>query len=93
MHVSIETIGSYVDIAGVAIMLIGLIAATLRFAFAFRSGDAAFSPYRRDIGRAILLGLEVLVAGDIIKTVGHRADPAQRRRPRRRGSDPNGPQL
>lgn len=32
-------------------------------------GDAAFATYRQDIGRAILLGLEFLVAGDIIRTV------------------------
>jgi len=29
----------------------------------------AYSMYRQDLGRAILLGLEFLVAGDIIRTV------------------------
>ena len=28
-----------------------------------------YSSYRQDIGRAILLGLEFLIAGDIIRTV------------------------
>jgi hypothetical protein len=31
--------------------------------------DAAYVRYRRALGRAILLGLEFLVAGDIIRTV------------------------
>ena len=31
--------------------------------------DAAYRGYRRSLGRAILLGLEFLVAGDIIYTV------------------------
>ena len=29
----------------------------------------AYAPYRQSLGRAILLGLEFLVAGDIIRTV------------------------
>jgi uncharacterized membrane protein len=33
------------------------------------SGDEVFRAYRRRLGRAILLGLEVLVAADIIRTV------------------------
>jgi uncharacterized membrane protein len=48
----------------------GLVIATARYAVLRR--DAAGSPYQRyrqDLGRAILLGLEVLVAADIVRTV------------------------
>ena len=38
------------------------------FAAAHNTGNY-YSSYRQDIGRAILLGLEFLIAGDIIRTV------------------------
>ncbi len=66
----IEIAGTGAEIAGVALIIGGLAIATVRYA-AFRR-DAAGSPYRRyrqDLGRAILLGLEVLVAADIVRTV------------------------
>jgi len=65
----IETIGAAIDIAGVILIIIGLLIATGRYLLIFRSGPDAYTGYRQDIGRAILLGLEVLVAADIIRTV------------------------
>jgi uncharacterized membrane protein len=65
----IELFGKIVDGAGVAAIVIGAIAATL---FALRhlvQRRPAYSPYRRFLGRSILLGLELLVAADIIRTV------------------------
>jgi uncharacterized membrane protein len=49
---------------------IGALIATIRFLFQ-RRGEASilFRLYRQDMGRAILLGFEFLVAGDIIHTV------------------------
>jgi uncharacterized membrane protein len=32
-------------------------------------GGNTYGPFRRDLGRAIILGLEFLIAGDIIRTV------------------------
>ena len=71
----IEIVGTVVETAGVAIMVIGATIATVRFLFR-RHGDtvSAYRLCRQDIGRAILLGLEFLVAGDIIDTVV--VDPA-----------------
>lgn len=66
----IESIGMVIDLAGVGAIVIGAIAATviaLR-GLARRSG-AVYVPFRRSLGRSILLGLELLVAADIIKTV------------------------
>ncbi len=67
-----EQIGQGVDAAGVAVMVLGLVLATLYFLNNRRRGVApleAYQGYRQGIGRAILLGLEILVAADIIRTV------------------------
>lgn len=68
---TIETIGKSVDVGGILIIVVGAVAASVRFgvgAFGSRSSDA-YRLYRLTLGRAILLGLEFLVAGDIIRTV------------------------
>ena len=67
----IETIGAALDVAGVILITFGLLIATSRYLSA-HFGSAEIDTFRRlrqDIGRAILLGLEVLVAADIIRTV------------------------
>jgi uncharacterized membrane protein len=66
----IELAGSAAEIAGVVLILGGFVVAAVRYVMMRARTDS--TPYRRlrqDIGRAILLGLEVLVAGDIIRTV------------------------
>ena len=66
----IEFVGTAVDTAGVSVMVIGAIIAAARFLLKSQA-DAlnAYRVCRQDLGRAILLGLEFLVAGDIIRTV------------------------
>ena len=65
-----EIIGTAVDGVGVFIVAAGAIVATVRL-LQHRLHDTGnyYSSYRQDIGRAILLGLEFLIAGDIIRTV------------------------
>lgn len=70
----VETLGSAIDLAGVILIIAGLLIATGRYLRALKNADS-YTTYRQDIGRAILLGLEVLVAGDIIKTVAVRPTP------------------
>lgn len=66
----IEAAGQVVEGAGVLVIIAGLAIATGRFALAKSHGTHdKFRQYRQDLGRAILLGLEFLVAGDIIRTV------------------------
>ncbi|WP_336085760.1 DUF1622 domain-containing protein [Nocardia sp. SSK8] len=66
----IETAGKALDGAGVAAIVVGALVATVRFALSWRGNfEPAYSTYRRGLGRAILLGLEFLVAADIIRTV------------------------
>jgi uncharacterized membrane protein len=65
-----EVVGTSVDGVGVFIVAGGMIVATVRLAArrAHETGNY-YSLYRQDVGRAILLGLEFLIAGDIIRTV------------------------
>jgi uncharacterized membrane protein len=67
---TIETVGRVIDAAGVAAMVIGaLIGAGLAVAGLARRREGVYRDYRRFLGRSILLGLELLVAADIIRTV------------------------
>lgn len=70
---TVEAVGQAVDIAGVAVIVSGALIATGVFAHRLsrlRSDVAVvYRLYRQNLGRAILLGLEFLVAGDIIRTV------------------------
>ncbi|WP_308517256.1 DUF1622 domain-containing protein [Sphingomonas flavescens] len=61
-----------VELTGVAIIAVGAFGTLLLFLYRFASGydrDQAVSNLRSSLGRAILLGLEFLVAADIINTV------------------------
>jgi uncharacterized membrane protein len=68
---TVEDVGAAVDVAGVAVIVGGILFATavLVHRLLTRRGEAAYRVYRQCLGRAILLGLEFLVAGDIIRTV------------------------
>ena len=67
---AIESVGKAMDAAGVATIVLGAVVAT---AMSLRgAGSPAADRYRalrQRLGRAILLGLELLVAADIIRTV------------------------
>jgi uncharacterized membrane protein len=66
----IELAGLAAEIAGVVLIIGGLVIASVRYALTHKSdGVPRYQRYRHDIGRALLLGLEVLVAADIIRTV------------------------
>lgn len=65
-------VGAGIDLAGVVVIVGGVAVATATFARRVPRRDgfaAAYRKYRRGLGQAILLGLEFLVAGDIIRTV------------------------
>lgn len=67
---SIELVGKWVDAGGVAIVVVGVLVATvLALRMLLRREHGAYESYRRWLGRSILLGLEFLVAADIIRTV------------------------
>jgi uncharacterized membrane protein len=65
-----DIVGTGVDGVGVFIVVGGALVATVRLAVCRAHGTGNYYlPYRQDVGRAILLGLEFLIAGDIIRTV------------------------
>src|SRR5687768_79692 len=66
----VEIAGAAAEIAGVALIIGGLVIGSARYVLARKAeGASRYQRYRHDLGRAILLGLEVLVAADIIQTV------------------------
>lgn len=66
----IELAGEAGDAAGVAVIVVGVVGATIVAAARLaRGGRDVYRPYRQQLGRSILLGLELLVAADIIRTV------------------------
>ncbi len=67
---TIEAVGKVLDASGVAAIVIGAVAAAVVAIAALRRRDReVYRPFRRQLGRSILLGLELLVAADIIRTV------------------------
>lgn len=66
----IETTGKAIDVIGVAVIAIGALisAASVVPLLRRRIGDP-YRAFRERLGRSILLGLEFLVAADIIRTV------------------------
>lgn len=65
-----DVVGTAIDGIGVFVIIGGTLVATARL-FIHRVHETGnyYSLYRQDVGRAILLGLEFLIAGDIIRTV------------------------
>jgi len=66
----IEKIGMTIDAAGVVVIVIGatiaFVASAVRLS---RHESDVYRRFRQQLGQTILLGLELLVAGDIIRTV------------------------
>lgn len=59
------------EVVGVAILGLGSLAALIGAGLALLRGDrlGAYASGRRDVGRAVLLGLEVLIIADIVQTI------------------------
>lgn len=56
--------------AGVVIMAIGVAVVLVRYAYdVVRRGAGSYQQLRVNLGRVILLGLEILIVGDIIRTI------------------------
>lgn len=70
---AIEVAGRLMESSGVVIIVVGAVIATIQFLRGLqREGSTRkglYREYRTGIAMAILLGLEFLVAGDIVRTV------------------------
>jgi uncharacterized membrane protein len=67
----ISMAGYGIEAFGVFVVIAGCFAATVSFVRNYRqqAEGTAYRTYRRQLGRSIILGLEFLIAGDIIRTV------------------------
>lgn len=68
---AIEAVGKAADVVGVGVIAVGVVASAAMCLRDARAQDARalYRSLRQRVGRAILLGLEILVAADIIRTV------------------------
>ena len=67
---AVELAGKSIDAAGVAVLVVGAVVAAVRAAQRARTHQpGVYRRFRQQLGRSILLGLELLVAADIIRTV------------------------
>lgn len=68
---AIARIGEFFDVLGVAVIVAAALLTALQAVAAWRrqGGEAAYTTARRTLGRGILLGLEVLIAADLLRTV------------------------
>ncbi len=64
-----EQVGLVIDAAGVLVVVAGIVMATVRLLTEVSVPLGKYKQFRQDLGRGILLGLEFLVAADIIRTV------------------------
>jgi uncharacterized membrane protein len=68
----VELIGFAFELAGVAVLAVGSLLAFVRFLvslFTVRDRSLAYRHLRVYLGRAIMIGLELLIAADIIHSV------------------------
>ncbi len=63
--------GYVIEAAGVIVIIVGIGLSAIWFAGRLRQlgSLAAYQQFRQNLARSILLGLEFLIAGDIIRTV------------------------
>ena len=67
-----ELLARGIELAGVAVIALGVVASLLIFAAQLARGGSwsgAYDDLRSNLGRGILLGLELLVGADIITTI------------------------
>ena len=65
----VEQVGLVIDAAGVLVVVVGIVVAAIRLLTKSSAPIGKYKQFRQDLGRGILLGLEFLVAADIIRTV------------------------
>jgi uncharacterized membrane protein len=69
---TVDDVGRIIDGAGVAVIVLGVLFAVVVAVRNGRNTDGVYVRFRQQLGRSILLGLELLVAADIIRTVAVR---------------------
>lgn len=67
----ISVAGYAIETIGVLVIIAGTVISSFRFLANYRGEPEgmAYGVFRRQLGRSIILGLEFLIAGDIVRTV------------------------
>ena len=70
-HDAMELVVQAFEVVGVAVLAIGSFLALVRAGLGWLQGERArlYGQARRDVGRSILLGLEILIIADIVQTI------------------------
>ncbi|KIC01420.1 MULTISPECIES: DUF1622 domain-containing protein [unclassified Flavobacterium] len=70
VKIYIEYVAKGIEITGIITIIIGIVLAMGKFIFSLQgTTPRSYKILRQELGKGILLGLEILVAGDIIGTV------------------------
>ena len=71
----IEIVGTSIDAVGVAVIALVALTSAAGAVVRLTRREPAYRPFRQQLGSSILLGLEFLVAADIIRTVAVTPEP------------------
>jgi uncharacterized membrane protein len=70
---AVEWAALAIELLAVSVIIVGVVLVVVRFGtirYVFQLGDpGALARYKQQLGRPLLLGLELLVAADVIRTV------------------------
>src|SRR5262245_34922885 len=72
LHFGIEIVALSLEVFAIGLIAVGIVYGTIRFLSGMRVPEnrmGVYHAYKNQIGRTLLLGLEILVAADIIRTI------------------------
>ncbi|MDX1544311.1 MAG: DUF1622 domain-containing protein, partial [Christiangramia sp.] len=70
IEIYISYTAKFIEVAGVLTIVLGTVLVLARYLLSKQKSEGrSYKLLRQELGKAILLGLEILVAGDIIATV------------------------
>lgn len=68
----ITIVGGLIDVLGILAITVGIVISLIDFSLSYLREGTIVAPYkilRQNLGRTIIIGLELLIAGDIIRSI------------------------
>ncbi|MEP0134379.1 MAG: DUF1622 domain-containing protein [Eudoraea sp.] len=67
----LEQAGQLISLFAVAVIVFGFVLASVRYGIGFRKlkSEKNFTQFKVDLGKTLMLGLEILVLSDVIETI------------------------
>jgi uncharacterized membrane protein len=67
----LEQAGIAISLFAVAVIIVGFAASTVRYGWRFRDSERKqnFNRFKIELGKALMLGLEILILADVIETI------------------------